>query len=475
MGILAYMEQINSMQEKLEQLLAADTVFDLKRRPLLLCGKTGTFTYLIEFADSISIESILSALMHSVKKLPATMQEILETQVPFGGCEVTGDPAAAASEILRGSAALTLSGFNEILLLDIRSFPLRSPEEPEQDRTLRGPHVGTGESLIANLAQIRRLMRTEHLRAEKFILGTGVQNEVALLSMNGKADEEFLEKIRKKLRENRVPNLSMTQEALAKILVPRKGLQLLNPFPKVRYTERPDVIAASLMEGKIAVLCDNSPSVILLPQSLFDFFEETDDYYFPPITASYLRIVRFLVFAASILLIPIWLLAVREQEMLPNGFRFVLTEENYAVPLFLQFLLIEVSMDGLKMASLNTPSTLSGSFSVIGGLLLGEFAVKSGWFVPQTILYSAFTGIANFIPTSVELGYSFKLIRITLILMVEFLGFWGLISGLVFWLLVLIFTKGAEGKSYLYPFIPWDGKGIARILLRLNSGRERRV
>ncbi len=463
------------MQEKLEQLLAADTVFDLKRRPLLLCGKTGTFTYFIEFADSISIENILSPLMHSVGTLPPTLQEIFESAIPFGACEVTRDPVAAASEILRGSAALTLAGYDEILLMDIRNFPLRSPEEPEQDRTLRGPHVGTGESLIANLSQIRRLMRTERLQAEKFILGTNVQNEVALLSLKGKADEVFLQKIRKKLQNNHVPNLSMTQESLAKILAPRKGLQHLNPFPKVRYTERPDVIAASLMEGKIAVLCDNSPSVILLPQSLFDFFEETDDYYFPPITASYLRIVRFLVFVASILLIPIWLLAVREQEILPTGFRFVLTKENYAVPLFLQFLIIEFSMDGLKMASLNTPSTLSGSFSVIGGLLLGEFAVKSGWFVPQTILYSAFTGIANFIPTSIELGYSFKLIRITLILLVEFFGLWGLLSGLFFWLLVLIFTKGAEGKSYLYPFIPWDGKGIARIFLRFPSGREQNL
>lgn len=453
--------------------MAADTVFDLKRRPLLLCGKAGTFTYLIEFADSISIENILSALMHSLKTLPATLQEISETVIPFGACEVIRDPALAASEVLRGSAALTLTGFDEILVMDIRSFPLRSPEEPEQDRTLRGPHVGTGESLIANLAQIRRLMRTECLQTEKFILGTKVQNEVAVLSLKGKADEAFLQRLRKKLRDSQFPALSMTQESLTKILVPRKGFQRLNPFPKVRYTERPDVIAASLMEGKIAVICDNSPSVILLPQSLFDFFEETDDYYFPPVTASYLRIVRFLIFTAAVLLIPIWLLAVRERDALPSGFQFVLTKEDYAVPLFLQFLIIEFSMDGLKMASLNTPSTLSGSFSVIGGLLLGEFAVKSGWFVPQTILYSAFTGIANFIPTSIELGYSFKLIRITLILLVEFFGIWGLLSGLVFWLFVLIFTKGAEGKSYLYPFVPWDSKGIARILLRFPHGRER--
>lgn len=467
------MNHNNSIQEKLERRLRADASYDLKRRPVLCFNQAGTFTYLIGFADSISVENILTSLMH-LQAAPASLRELAEKDIPFGGCEVTNDPALAASEVLRGSASLTLEGFDEILLMDIRTFPARPPEEPEKDRTLRGPHIGTGESLVSNITQIRRLLRTPFLQAEKFILGTQVQNEVALLSMEGKADEVFLEKIRKRLRETKLPNLSMTQENLAGILVPRKGLSLLNPFPKVRYTERPDVVASSLMEGKIAILCDNSPSVILLPQSLFDFFEETDDYYFPPITASYLRLVRLLIFIASVLLIPIWLLAVRESARLPSDFRFILTDQDYAVPLFLQFLIIEFAMDGLKMASLNTPNTLSASFSVIGGLLLGEFAVESGWFVPQTILYSAFTGIANFIPTNIELGYSFKLIRITLILLVQFFGLWGLLSGLFFWFLVLVSTKGAEHKSYLYPFVPWDARGVARILLRFSHGRERK-
>lgn len=466
------MNNNDSIQSKLDEQLRADASYDLKRRPVLLFDQKGTFTYLIGFADSISIENILSSLMRRSEK-PESLWEIAKSSIPFGACDVTKDPAFAASEVLRGSAALTLSGYDEILLMDIRTFPTRPPEEPEKDRTLRGPHIGTCESLVTNITQIRRLMRTPLLRTEKFLLGTSVQNEVALLSMEGKTDEKFLERIRKRLKNADLPNLSMTQENLAGILVPRKGLSLANPFPKVRYTERPDVIAASLMEGKIAILCDNSPSAILLPQCMFDFFEETDDYYFPPVTASYLRLVRLLIFASSVLVIPIWLLAVRESARLPADFHFLLTDKEFAVPLFLQFLIIEFAIDGLKMASLNTPNTLSASFSVIGGLLLGEFAVESGWFVPQTILYSAFTGIANFIPTDIELGYSFKLIRITLILLVEFFGIWGLLSGLLFWLLVLIFTKGAAGKSYLYPFIPWDGKAVAKIVLRFPHGRER--
>ena len=182
--------------------------------------------------------------------------------------------------------------------------------------------------------------------------------------------------------------------------------------------------------------------------------------------------MRAAVFACSIFLIPIWLLIVQNEGILPDPFRFILAEGDYAVPLFLQFIIIELCLDGLKMASLNTPSTLSNSFSVIGGLLLGEFAVKSGWFVPQTILYSAFTGIANYVPTNYELGYSFKFVRMSLILAVEFFGIWGMLFGCLTWLAVLISTRSVAGKSYLYPFFPWDLKGIAKLFFRFPKGKE---
>lgn len=470
------MDQTLPLQKQIEDALQVDFIFDIKRRPVILFGKKGVLTYIIGYTDPFLTQQILSFLMEKKDdRLENTvnMEEMYQKYIPYGSCETTKDPVFAAEEILRGSASLTLSGFDDILLLDIRDFPNRGIEEPEKDRTLRGPHIGTNESLLSNLIQIRRLIRSKNLQTEKFILGTQVKNEVALLSVRGKADENLLEKLREKLRGYQEKNLSMTQETLSGYLFPRKGLGLFNPFPKARYTERPDVVAASLIEGKIAILCDNTPSVLLLPQSLFDFFEETDDYYFPPLTGSYLRIIRFLVFLGSIFIIPLWLYLVKLENVLPTNLDFLKAKDPFTVPLFLQFLIIEFAIDGLKMASLNTPSTLSGSFSVIGGLLLGEYAVKSGWFVPQTILYSAFTGIANFIPTSIELAYSFKFIRISLIILVEFFGLWGLISGTVFWMLVLFFTKGTMGKSFLYPFIPFDQNAVKKILLRTRFGRER--
>ena len=457
-------------QSELDRRIGLSHCFDIKKRPLRIGGREAFFTYVIGYTDGIMTERILSALQQAPNN--ATPQAIMEESLSFASAEITTDVAVAADEILRGSACLILDGTEDILIMDARSFSMRSTEEPEKDRTLRGPHVGFNESLISNLVQIRRYLRCADFATERFFLGDKIRNEVALIYLAGRPDEEYLEKLRSKLKNASLPALSMTQETLANLLFPASGLQHLNPFPKVRYTERPDVVAATLMEGKVAILCDNSPSVILLPECIFDFFEEADDYYFPPSTATYLRVVRTLVFLASVFLIPIWLAAVKYSENVPAFLQFAVKAKSGAVPLFLQFLIIEVALDGLKMASLNTPGTLSNSFSVIGGLLLGEFAVKSGWFVPETILYSAFTGIANYVPTNYELGYSFKFMRMSLILAVELFGMWGLVGGTLIWVGILASTSGIAGKGYLYPFLPFDRNGISRLLIRHVKGKE---
>ena len=466
------MANIEILQEKLCTAICAENSFDLKQRRLTVAGKKAICTYLIGFCDSVILERAIGALMRAQDKKELGLQEVMENALPFCSTSVTGSADEAADEILRGSAVVARDGDEGYLVLDIRSFALRSNDEPEKDRSLRGPHIGFNESMVGNLTQIRRYLRTGQLATKRYILGTVIRNEVAVLYLAGKANERLIERLEKKLKNADLPNLSMTQETLANYLFPRKRWNILNPFPRVRYTERPDVVAATLMEGKIAILCDNSPAVILLPESLFDFFEETDDYYFPPVVATYLRFVRIFIFFASVYLIPLWLLIVQNGNRLPDTFSFILTEGDYSVPLFLQFLIIELAIDGLKMASLNTPNTLSNSFSVIGGLLLGEYAVKSGWFVPQTILYSAFTSIANFIPTNYELGYSFKFIRVSLIVLVEFFGVGGLLAGSLLWLLILISTRSVTGRGYMYPFIPFDRKGIMKILIRTRKGRE---
>ena len=165
------------------------------------------------------------------------------------------------------------------------------------------------------------------------------------------------------------------------------------------------------------VVCDTSPQVMILPTSIFDFMQETNDFYFPPLTGTYIRIVRHVVFWLTLFLTPTWYLLIRHPEFLPAWLNFILPTETGRIPIIAQLFLVEFMIDGLRMASLNTPSMLSNSLSVVGGLILGDFAVQIGWLIPEVILYMAFVAIANFTQRSYELGYAFKFMRMGLLLL----------------------------------------------------------
>ena len=281
--------------------------------------------------------------------------------------------------------------------------------------------------------------------------------------MKGAADEKFLSTIRKKIGDITIGALTMSQESLAECLVRPRWY---NPFPRVRYTERPDAATASVFEGSILVLVDNSPSVMILPASLFDFVQDTNDYYFPPLVGTYLRLVRIAVFLLTLLLTPVWYLLVKNPQLIPGWLEFIQVQEPNGVPLIVQLLIIEFIIDGLKLASLNTPSVLSNSFSVVGALILGDFAVKARWFVPEVVLYMAFVAIANFTQPSFELGYALKLYRVLILILTALFNYWGFAAGVLIMLLTAAGTKTATGRGYLYPLIPFHPKALLSLLVR---------
>ena len=256
----------------------------------------------------------------------------------------------------------------------------------------------------------------------------------------------------------------MGHESLAESLI---HTHWYNPFPKIRYTERPDVTAAHLMEGSVIVLLDNSPSAMILPTSIFDFLQESNDFYLAPLTGTYLRLVRHAVFWMTLFLTPLWFLAVKNPELVPQWLSFVLPADRGRLPIYLQLLLAEFVIDGLRMASMNTPDMLANSLSVVGGLILGEFAGTVGWLIPEVILYMAFVAIANFTQTSFELGYAFKFMRIILLTLIAFFDLWGFLAGVVLILVLIASNRTVNGThSYLYPLIPFSGKALLSLIVR---------
>lgn len=145
-----------------------------------------------------------------------------------------------------------------------------------------------------------------------------------------------------------------------------------------------------MLEGSIVILTDNSPAAMIIPTGIFDFLQDTNDYYMSPFVGSYMRIVRMIIFALTLLLIPVWYLLTKNPDHIPQWLDFIRIEEPNSVPVLVQLLIVELVIDAMRLASINTPNALSSSFGVIGALVLGEFAVSAGWFVPEVVLYMAF-------------------------------------------------------------------------------------
>jgi stage V sporulation protein AF len=385
-------------------------------------------------------------------------------KLPYIEIELSSDMDAIISAVLSGQTAIFAESFRgEAILADVRTYPARSTEEPDSDRVMQGAHDGFVETLIVNTALIRRRVRDERLTMKHFNLGGSSKTDVVVCYMKGVAEEKLVSDIERRIASIRPKSLTLGFQSLAESLI-RTGWY--NPFPKIRSTERPDTAAAQLVEGSVLVICDTSPQVMILPTSIFDYLQQTDDYYFPPLTGSYLRIVRTLILLLSVIITPLWYLYLEYSHLLPDALSFLIPDEPGALPIILQLFLVELAIDGLKIASMNTPDMLSNSLSVVGALLLGDFAVDIGWLCGDVILYMAFVAIANFAQQNNELGYAFKFMRVMILALVAIFKLWGFVIGIALFLFFVASNKTLSGRRYLYPLIPFNKRAMKRLLVR---------
>ena len=459
-------------QKVLDSLLGAGRNYDVINRDLYIGGWKGRMYVIDGYGDDGVIERFTSFLMGPGAALAQgskDMQEFIDHCVTFCEVDCENDVDKILAGAFIGKTILLLEGFDYCAMIDAKQFPGRGVEEPSDGKVLRGSHDGFTETLVQNTALLRRRIRDSHLTLENHKVGGRSQTDVVLAYMDNQVNQGDLEELRKKLAAIDVGSISMSQESIAESIVKP---QWYNPFPKVRYTERPDTATACIMEGSIVLLVDNSPSVMLMPTSLFDFMEEANDYYFPPLVGTYLRYLRVIVLFLALLITPVWYLLVKDASRVPEALAFIVPEEPGSVPLLVQLLLLDFVVDLLKLASLNTPEALSNSFSMLGALILGDFAVQARWMVPEVLVYMAFVAIANFAQPSFELGYALKLTRMMFLILVALFDVWGLAAGMIGWIILLASTKPILGRGYLYPLIPFDGKALGRLLVRQPISRK---
>lgn len=450
-----------------DESLSVEANFDVIKKVLKTGGGELTLYYIDGFVKDAVMQKLMMHFL-SLKKLPESAETFLVESVPYVESEVSADLDFLIQMVLSGASVIFGERFGgSAVVVDARSYPARNAEEPQGDRVMRGSRDGFVETLIFNTALIRRRIRDTRLTMRYVSVGSESRSDVVVCYMRGKADERYVEELVGKLRALRTKSLTMGAQSLAESLIRTRWY---NPFPKIRMTERPDSASAQILEGGVAVIVDNSPGVLILPTTIFDFMQETNDYYFPPLTSTYIKLVRYAVFFMTLVITPLWYLAILYPDAVPQWLAFVLPRNEARIPIIFQLFLVEFIIDALRLASINTPDMLANSLSVVGGLILGDFAVEIGWLIPEVILYMAFVAIANFTQRSYELGYAFKFLRMFLLLCTALFKFWGFVAGFIIIVILLATNKTANGRrNYLYPLFPLNPRALLSLVIRVRK------
>ncbi|MBR3762840.1 MAG: spore germination protein [Lachnospiraceae bacterium] len=458
-----------NLQENMDYLkeaLQLDVSFDLVYRVVHVGGRKACIYFIDGFCKDVLMQKMLQYFMDMKEAdLPENAHEMLKKKAPYVEVDMADNYDKLITNLLSGVFVLLIEGYDRAILIDSRTYPARSVDEPAKDKTLRGSKDGFVETIVFNTALIRRRIRDPHLRMEMMNAGKASRTDIVVCYMEDRVDKNFLKEIKTKIKNIKVDALTMNQQSLAECLFPYKWY---NPFPKFKYTERPDTAAAQILEGNIVILVDNAPSVLIMPTSFFDVVEEADDYYFPPITGTYLRISRFIITVLTYVIAPLFLLLMQNPDWIPPDFQFIAIQGNVNVPIIWQFLILELAIDGLRLAAVNTPSMLSTPLSILAGLVLGEFSVKSGWFNSEVMLYMAFIAIASYTQPNYEMGYALKFMRIINLILTAIFNVWGFVAGIIILLVALGGNKTVSKQGYLYPLIPFDWKKLKNLVVRVR-------
>ncbi|AOV08104.1 spore germination protein [Sporosarcina ureilytica] len=379
---------------------------------------------------------------------------------PYQAVTEVKDRDELLTNILTGQPAfITQNGY--AFIIDMRSYPGRQPEEPDTEKVIRGARDGFTESIVQNTALVRRRLRTEDLRFQMHQTTINGKTDVAITFIQGAASEEHLDYIRQRLDEIEHDGLTMTDKSLEEFLFKQK----FHPMPFCRYTERPDICAAHLLEGHIAIIVDTSPSVILVPAPIFHHLQHAEEYRQAPLIGTFVRLTRFIGAALSLLLLPFWYLVATEQHYLPDFLSYIGPKDIGEVPLLVQLLIADVGIEILRMAAIHTPSPLSTAMGLVAAIVIGQVAIDVGLFTPEVVLYVAVSAILTFAIPSFELSITTKVFRVIILLSTALLGAPGFFLSIAVLFYYLCSLKPMN-VPYMWPAVPFFPSAMMRVLIR---------
>lgn len=462
-------KKLNMNILEFDRSLDVESNFDIIKREVTVGNRNACIYYIDGFIKDSLLQEITRFMLLTESGNITNIKEAKEYCIkllPYMEINTKNDFQEIEIDLLSGCTVIFIDEINEAIIADMREYPQRSINEPEKDKVLKGAKDGFIETPICNITLIRRRIRNKALKFEHVFVGEDTKSDVIITYMNDRVDGKKLEKLKEILNNIKVKSLEFGAESLVEAMCKKSWI---NPFPKAQFIERPDVAAANILEGRILLFVDNSSSAILIPCTFWDFFQEAQDFYFAPPVSNYLRITRYIISFLTVFTVPIWLLLVNNINELPEYMNFLTISEEAKIPIIVQIFLLEFIVNVLKTASINTPSMISNSISLIGAVIVGDIAIVTNIISPEVMLISAFSAMGFYSQPSFELGYSFLFIRIILILLVQFFGVWGLIIGSFIGIFLIVTNKTILGDSFVYPLFPFDFKKLVYTIFRLKK------
>ncbi len=389
-----------------------------------------------------------------------TIEQIKKNVLLNSSVEVIYNYEKAVNGILVGDTVLLIDGYNRGFLLPTRGWDARSVDEPQTEQVVRGPRDGFTENIRTNTALLRRRIRDPLLRTESMQIGTKSKTDINIVYLEGTVKEGLVQEIKERLRKIKID--AVLESGYIEELIkdsPR------SPFTTMQSTERPDKVAASILEGRVAIFVDNTPFVLLAPSYFWEFFQASDDYYSGFLAGSFFRSIRYVAFLISLTLPSIYVMLISfHHEMIPTELALSIASgrEVLPFPVLLEALLMEIVFELMREAGLRMPKPVGQAVSIVGSLVIGQAAVQAGIVSPFMVILVALTGIASFAIPNYSASFSIRLIRFPLLIASGTMGLLGF-SAVFTILAVHALSIRSFGEPYLAPatpFQPTDQKDI---------------
>ncbi|WP_414694862.1 spore germination protein [Paenibacillus sp.] len=451
--------------------LLSETDDFVVRRFLVFDGTPAALFYFTDLSNQAIINSdILQPLMQGPRHLQGApvekeqlKQVIAEEALIHGECLLESDLYTLVDAILQGRAVVVVDGLDQAFVIGSPNVPKRSVSQPPTEQTIQGPREGFIEPLIFNLGLLRYRLPTPNLRIKIMRVGRITKSKVAVCYLEGIANPELVEEVQRRIKSVDIDGI-LDSGFLEQLIEDNH----MSPFPQIQNTEKPDRAVGQMIEGRVVILVDGSPFALIAPTVFVQFYQSSEDYASRFLQGSFSRLARVLALLFSLITPSLYVAIISfNPELIPTEFAIAVAGGRAGVPFpsVVEVLVMEISMEILREATIRLPQQVGGALSIVGVLVIGQAAVSAGFASPITVVVIALTTIGSFATPAYNAAFALRMLRFPLIFLAGMFGLYGIVVGLI-----LIGNHALSLKSfgvpYLTPAVPGNWQGMKDLLIR---------